>query len=106
MDIVELPLNTRVAAQGPDFRQLSEVLLDSAELLEEAQDTKDASFREAAIELAVRSLRAAAAVVGRQAPARSTQMVSATRVLPGPWPPMPSSRRSPGPRRRAQSISS
>ena len=82
--IIELPLTEHnVSETGGEPRSLGEVLRESAELLFQSQRAEDPTVRESAVDLAIRSLRAAAAVVdGRAAHAHAKP---ACRVLLGPW---------------------
>jgi hypothetical protein len=80
--IIELPLTEHtISDAGVEPRSLGEVLRESAELLFQSQRAEDPTIRESAVDLAIRSLRAAAAVVD----GRAAQAKPACRVLVGPW---------------------
>jgi hypothetical protein len=64
--------------------RLSEILAESASLLEASRDSDDADVREASIELAVRSLRAASMAL-REEPLPPDAPRRLGRILPGPW---------------------
>lgn len=92
MEILELPQERPQANRRFDFQGLSDVLFESAELLEEALTSTDVEFRSAAIDLAVRSLYTASAAIDRYikddpsktfkpAPAPLTEVS----IVPGPW---------------------
>ncbi len=73
-----------------DFRSLSDVLFESADLLEEARDSDDPEFKAAALELAIRSLYTASTAIDRYidhqervAPAVAAAADAA--VISGPW---------------------
>ncbi len=85
MEILELPSERPAAGPRPfDFAGLSHVLFESADLLEEARDSDDPKFREAAIELAVRSLYTASTAIDRYVQAQRPVPPSAP-ILSGPW---------------------
>ena len=92
MEILELPQERPKANRRFDFKGLSDVLFESAELLEEAQASTDAEFRTAAIDLAVRSLYTASAAIDRyikadptSSPKPAPAQVAEVSILPGPW---------------------
>jgi len=87
--IIELPLTAEpVSGTEVEPRSLAEVLRESADLLFQSQAVEDQTIRDSAVELAIRSLRAAAAAVdGRMAHSR---LKATCRVLVGPWPAGPS----------------
>jgi hypothetical protein len=66
MQIIELPVSGARAASAPDIRQLSQVLYETAGLLAESVDSGDARFKDEVIDLAVRSLRVAGAIIERR----------------------------------------
>ena len=82
--IIELPLTAEpVSGTEVEPRSLAEVLRESADLLFQSQAVEDQTIRDSAVELAIRSLRAAAAAVdGRMAPSR---LKATCRVPVGPW---------------------
>lgn len=66
MEILELPQERPAVTRRPfDYRGLSDVLFESADLLEEAKASEDAEFRAAALDLAIRSLYTASAAIDR-----------------------------------------
>ena len=95
MEILELPRERpAVTPKRFDFQGLSDVLFESADLLEEAKASDDAEFRAAALDLAIRSLYTASAAIDRymggerkaaQMSAEATA-VAAAALLAGPWP--------------------
>lgn len=92
MEILELP-QERAARREFDFSSLSDVLFESADLLEEARDSNDAEFKAAALDLAIRSLYTASTALdrfidhdrGRQPAKPRGKAVGAAAVLAGPW---------------------
>jgi hypothetical protein len=92
MEILELP-QERAARRQFDFRSLSDVLFESAELLEEARESDDVEFKAAALDLAIRSLYTASTALdrfidhGRRQPASETVTGAgaSAAVLAGPW---------------------
>ena len=81
--IIELPLNDQTVSDTEvEPRTLAEVLRESAELLSQSQAVDDQTIRDSAVDLAIRSLRAAAAAVDGRAQARPR---SSCQVLLGPW---------------------
>lgn len=92
MEILELPQERPSIERRFDFQGLSDVLFESADLLEEAKASDDAEFRAAAIDLAVRSLYTASAAIDRYlkkpgaiaAPAVPVNQVEA-QIVAGPW---------------------
>ncbi len=95
MEILELPRERpAVPAKRFDFQSLSDVLFESADLLEEAKESQDAEFRAAALELAIRSLYTASAAIDRymggerrKAASAGPAVVSAATapIVAGPW---------------------
>ena len=83
MEILELP-KERAARQQFDFRSLSDVLFESADLLEEARESDDVEFKAAALDLAIRSLYTASAAIDRHLE-RHTQPAAHAAVISGPW---------------------
>ena len=85
MEILELPQERPVpAGAGFDFASLSNVLFESADMLEESNDSDDAEFRSAAIELAIRSLYTASAAIERYV-ATQSKSNNPARTISGPW---------------------
>ena len=66
VQIVQLPLPAARSSVGPEIRQLSEVLFETAGLLAESLDSGDPRFKDEVIDLAVRSLRVAGTVIERR----------------------------------------
>jgi hypothetical protein len=92
VEILELPQERPQANRRFDFQGLSDVLFESAELLEDAVTSSDAEFRAAAIDLAVRSLYTASAAIDRYVkndPSKTVKPVPAqfaeASIVPGPW---------------------
>ena len=95
MEILELPRERpTVTPKRFDFQGLSDVLFESADLLEEAKASQDPEFRAAALDLAIRSLYTASAAIDRHlvgerrsvpapAPAEAAAVAA---VVTGPWP--------------------
>lgn len=95
MEILELPQERPAVRRKPfDFAGLSNVLFESADLLEEARESDDATFREAAIELAVRSLYTASTAIDRYVQAQAAAPVRSAQIVDGPWA-RPRGRRAP-----------
>jgi hypothetical protein len=66
MKILELRPNQRTEDTCDfDFASLSNVLFESADLLEEAAASSDEQFKQAAVELAVRSLYTASTAIDK-----------------------------------------
>jgi hypothetical protein len=65
--------------------RLSEILAESAALLEASKDSDDAEVREASIELAIRSLRAASMALHEEPAPRSRVRRPLGKILQGPW---------------------
>lgn len=85
MEILELPQDRpSPEARGFDFASLSNVLFESADMLEESHDSDDEEFRSAAIELAIRSLYTASAAIDRYA-ATQGKTANPARTINGPW---------------------
>lgn len=75
-----------VATEQQVAPRLSEILAESAALLEASKDSDDAEVREAAIELAIRSLRAASMALHEEEPVRASGVRRpAGKILRGPW---------------------
>jgi hypothetical protein len=92
--IIELPLGGQTVPDAEvEPRSLSEVLRESAELLSQSRAVQDETIRDSAVDLAIRSLRAAAAAVDGRTP--QARLRSTCRVLLGPWPSAPSQDRAP-----------
>ncbi len=94
MEILELPRERpAVPAKRFDFQGLSDVLFESADLLEEAKESQDEEFRAAALDLAIRSLYTASAAIDRyvggerRKVATQAPEAAAAAVLSGPWAP-------------------
>ena len=86
MDILQLPPDRPATGQRPfDFRSLSNVLFESADLLEEARESDDAEFKAAALDLAIRSLYTASAAIYRYVERHAQPSARAAAVLSGPW---------------------
>jgi len=90
MDIVELHPERPPVTRRFDFQSLSDVLFESADLLEQAKASKDPEFRTAAIELAVRSLYTASAaidryLVGAGARRQPAERAPGAAIVAGPW---------------------
>jgi hypothetical protein len=81
-----LRLPTKPAQDGPGAK-LAEILHESAYLLQASRDSQDAEVRDAAIDLAVRSLKAASLALTPAQP-RDRRPVPAGRVIKGPWGPV------------------
>lgn len=94
MEILELPRERpAVTPKRFDFQGLSDVLFESADLLEEAKASQDPEFRAAALDLAIRSLYTASAAIDRHlvgerrnAPVAAPAAVAVAAVVTGPWP--------------------
>jgi hypothetical protein len=67
-----------------DFRSLSHVLFESADLLESARESQDAEFQAQAVELAIRALYAGSAAIDRQL-GRHAAKPAVAQVIQGPW---------------------
>lgn len=95
MEILELPRERpTVTPKRFDFQGLSDVLFESADLLEEARSSEDAEFRAAALELAIRSLYTASTAIDRHlvgdrrtaaAAATAAAATKTAAVVAGPW---------------------
>jgi len=97
MEILELPHERPAATRKAfDFAGLSNVLFESAELLEEARDADDPKVRDAAYELAIRSLYTASTAIDRYVQAQSSEAVRQplAPIVTGPWA-KPRGRRAP-----------
>lgn len=77
-----LQLPTRGETGRPAAR-LAEILAESAQLLDTSRDSEDPEVREAAIQLAIRSLKAASLALTPEGP-RPLRGPRA-RVIQGPW---------------------
>ncbi|HEX6547812.1 MAG TPA: hypothetical protein VF134_03625 [Candidatus Dormibacteraeota bacterium] len=93
MEILELPFERpAVSPKKFDFQGLSDVLFESADLLEEARGADDPEFLKAAVELAVRSLYTASAALDRHFGKPSAAAAAApapklrAAIVSGPWP--------------------
>jgi hypothetical protein len=75
MKILELRPNQPTDSESAfDFASLSNVLFESADLLEEAAASNDEEFKRAAVDLAIRSLYTASTAIDRFVePPRATQ---------------------------------
>jgi hypothetical protein len=92
MEILELPRERpAVTPKRFDFQGLSDVLFESADLLEEAKASDDAEFRAAALDLAIRSLYTASAAIDRHLGGERKSIpdgeapAMAAAVVAGPW---------------------
>jgi hypothetical protein len=85
--IIALPFADQPVTDAEVPRSLAEVLRESAELLSQSRTVDDQTIRESAVDLAIRSLRAAAAAVDGRTP--QARLKSSCRVLVGPWPAAP-----------------
>ena len=74
-----------VPRRGFDFAGLSNVLFESADLLEESRESEDLEFRAAALELAIRSLYTASTAIDRFAGSQRQAGAARGAVLTGPW---------------------
>jgi hypothetical protein len=84
--VKKLAFPRRTASTGSvDFRSLSHVLFESADLLESARESHDVEFQAQAVELAIRALYAGSAAIERQV-GRPAAKVPA-QVIQGPWAP-------------------
>src|SRR2546423_7117074 len=84
MEILKLPQERPAGKREFDFGSLSDVLFESADLLEEARDSDDREFKAAALDLAIRSLYTASAAIDRHLE-RHTQPAAHAAVISGPW---------------------
>jgi hypothetical protein len=88
MEILTLP-QERAGGKQFDFRSLSDVLFESADLLEEARDSDDLEFKAAALDLAIRSLYTASTAIDRFIDHDRSQkravMPETGAVVAGPW---------------------
>jgi hypothetical protein len=66
LQIIKLPVAAARTEPIPEIRHLSQVLFETAGLLAESLDSGDAHFKDEVIDLAVRSLRVAGAVIERR----------------------------------------
>jgi hypothetical protein len=81
--VKKLTFPRRPASTGSlDFRSLSHVLFESADLLESARESKDSEFQAQAVELAIRALYAGSAAIDRQF---GRQAQAQAQVIQGPW---------------------
>ena len=94
MEILKLPQDRPAPNKKSfDFRSLSDVLFESADLLEEARDSDDPEFKAAALDLAIRSLYTASTAIDRYvehgprgfAGPAVGPAAAATAVIAGPW---------------------
>jgi hypothetical protein len=74
-----------IATEQQVAPRLSEILAESAALLEASKDSDDVEVREASIELAVRSLRAASMALHEEPAPRSRARRPLGKILQGPW---------------------
>jgi len=82
--VKKLAFPRRPAISGSlDFRSLSHVLFESADLLESARESEDSEFQAQAIELAIRALYAGSAAIDRQF--GRTAAKARAQVIQGPW---------------------
>jgi hypothetical protein len=65
MEILKLPRERQTRKRAFDFGSLSDVLFESADLLEEARESDDPEFKAAALDLAIRSLYTASTAIDR-----------------------------------------
>ncbi len=85
VDILKLPEDRQPTGRRAfDFRSLSDVLFESAGLLEEARDSDDAEFKAAALDLAIRSLYTASTAIDRYVE-HEAQPAAEAAVISGPW---------------------
>jgi hypothetical protein len=68
---------------GIDLQSLSNVLFESADLLESARESQDESFQAQAVELAIRALYAGSAAIDRQHGRRPGNGLAP--IIKGPW---------------------
>src|SRR2546428_424770 len=82
--IIALPFTDQpVTDTEVEPRSLAEVLRESADLLSQSRTVDDQTIKESAVDLAIRSLRAAAAAVDGRTP--QARLKFSGRVLVGPW---------------------
>ena len=74
-----------VATEQQGSPRLSEILAESAALLEASKDSDDVDVREASIELAIRSLRAASMALHEEPVPSSRTRRPLGKIVPGPW---------------------
>jgi len=90
MEILKLRQERPAGERNFDFSSLSDVLFESADLLEEARDSDDPEFKAAALDLAVRSLYTASTAIDRYVQ-RERDLKPCARpaaggeVVAGPW---------------------
>jgi hypothetical protein len=90
MEILKLPQERPAGQRAFDFRSLSDVLFESADLLEEARDSDDPEFKAAALDLAIRSLYTASTAIDRYIDSDRDQKprfepAAGGGVVAGPW---------------------
>ena len=86
MEILKLPQERPAGGKRAfDFRSLSDVLFESADLLEEARDSDDAEFKAAALDLAIRSLYTASTAIDRYVEQEPQAPAAEAAVIAGPW---------------------
>jgi hypothetical protein len=90
MEILKLPQERPARKREFDFGSLSDVLFESADLLEEARDSEDLEFKAAALDLAIRSLYTASTAIDRYLDRDRDQKAAAKptaggEVVAGPW---------------------
>lgn len=77
--VLQLPIRSDGETAG---ERLAQILHESAYLLQASRDSDDPDVREAAIDLAVRSLKAASLALE---PAQKPAQAAKGRILSGPW---------------------
>ena len=82
MQTLRFPGNATAQIAPP---RLSEILAESASLLEASKDSDDVEVREASIDLAIRSLRAASMALHEEPAPRSSARRPMGKILQGPW---------------------
>jgi hypothetical protein len=81
--VKKLVLPDRPAQAGIDMHSLSNVLFESADLLESARESSDPEFQAQAVELAIRALYAASAAIDRQSGSRPRKAPAP--IIQGRW---------------------
>jgi hypothetical protein len=82
--VKKLVLPARQARSGAvDLASLSNVLFESADLLESARESNDAEFQAQAVELAIRALYAGSTAIDRQFGRRPAP--GPAQIVQGPW---------------------
>ncbi len=96
MEILELPHERPSVTGKPfDFAGLSNVLFESADLLEESRASDDPQFKEAALELAIRSLYTASSAIDRYVASQRPAHAKVGALVSGPWASEPTGERAP-----------